>query len=272
VPVTDYLPAYVAKEKGFFDKHKVAVELQRIPLIANIPPALLSGSVQIGISTGPGFLQATEGGLDFVVVAAGARQGPVATVSLVARPDVGITKAADLKGKKVAMPGINSLFDVMFRKWLLMNNMRPSDVQIVEAAMPALGDLLRGKQVDAVCVLEPFRSRIIDAGVGVNVADFFNEVAKGPIMSFYMAERKWAVQNVEAVHAFRAALQDGIEFIRANEAEAREIEAKYLGLNAKVAPVYTGEITAADLKFYQDIGKELGLLQGKNETSDLLLK
>src|SRR5512140_262129 len=68
VPVTDYLPAYVAKEKGFFDKHKVAVELQRIPLIANIPPALLSGSVQIGISTGPGFLQATEGGRDSVVV------------------------------------------------------------------------------------------------------------------------------------------------------------------------------------------------------------
>lgn len=40
VPVTDYLPAYVAKEKGLFDKHKVAVELQRIPLIANIPQAL----------------------------------------------------------------------------------------------------------------------------------------------------------------------------------------------------------------------------------------
>lgn len=272
VPVTDYLPAYVAKEKGFFDKHKVAVELQRIPLIANIPPAIVSGSVQIGISTGPGFLQATEGGLDFVVVAAGARQGSVATVSLVARPDVGISKAADLKGKKVAMPGINSLFDVMFRKWLLINNMRPSDVQIVEAAMPALGDLLRGKQVDAVCVLEPFRSRIIESGAGVSVADFFNEVAKGPIMSFYMAERKWAVQNVEAVRAFRAALQDGIEFIRTNEAEAREIEAKYLGLNAKVAPVYTTEITSADLKFYQDIGKELGLLQGKNEVSDLLLR
>src|SRR5882724_8005766 len=66
-PATDFLPVYVAKEKGFFDKHNLDTTLTRLPVVTNIPSAIVSDSVQIGMTTVPVLLQATDGGLDFVI-------------------------------------------------------------------------------------------------------------------------------------------------------------------------------------------------------------
>ena len=51
VTASDFVPLLVAKEKGFFEKRGLDVEPKRIPIITNIPPALVSGDLQIGSST-----------------------------------------------------------------------------------------------------------------------------------------------------------------------------------------------------------------------------
>ena len=85
-------------DKGFFDKRGLDVTLTRINLISNIPAALLSGSINVGMSTGPGFLQATEAGIDLVIPGGIARNTPGrSAASLVAGKDSGVTRAADMK-------------------------------------------------------------------------------------------------------------------------------------------------------------------------------
>src|SRR5205807_5141285 len=105
-PATDFLPAYVAKEKGFFDKHNIDATLTRLPVVTNIPAAIVSDSVQIGMTTVPVLLQAVDGGLDFVIIAGAAHHTKAAPfISLMARKGVRIEKSADLVGKKVVVAG-----------------------------------------------------------------------------------------------------------------------------------------------------------------------
>src|SRR5262245_1412413 len=83
---SDFLPAFIGKEKGCFEKRGLDVTLTRIPIVGNIPPALVAGSLQIGMSTATVLLQAADGGIDLNVVAGATRMlkdNP--TISLVVR-------------------------------------------------------------------------------------------------------------------------------------------------------------------------------------------
>ncbi len=269
----DFLPVFVAKEKGMLEKHGLDVTLTRIALASTIPSALMANSVQIGTGTGPGLLQAAEGGLDLVAVSGAARQmKDNATVSVVARKEANISTPADFKGKKVGVPGLNSVIDVVFRKWLKEKGVAIESVTFVEAAFPQMNDLLRGGTLDAVAVLEPFRGKILADGNGVKVADYFSDVKDGMIFGFWIATRSWADANPAAVKGLRDASNEAIAYIKANPDDAKAIEAKYLGVKFPGFSTFDVEIKPADLQAYAAIGKELGLLRKDVDGARLIAK
>lgn len=269
----DFLPVFVAKEKGYFDKRGLDVTLTRIALASTIPAALMANSVQIGTGTGPGLLQAAEGGLDLVAVSGAARQkrdNP--TVSVLARKEANISSPADFKGKKVGVPGLNSVIDVVFRKWLKEKGVAIEGVTFVEAPFPQMNDLLRGGTLDAVAVLEPFRGKILADGNGVKVADYFSDVKDGMIFGFWIATRTWAEANPAAVKALREASNEAMAYIKANPDDAKTIEAKYLGVKFPGFSSFDVEIQPADLQAYAVIGKDLGLLRKDVDAARLIAK
>jgi NitT/TauT family transport system substrate-binding protein len=269
----DFLPVFVAKEKGMLEKHGLDVTLTRIALASTIPSALMANSVQVGTGTGPGLLQAAEGGLDLVAVSGAARQmKDNATVSVVARKEANISTPAEFKGKKVGVPGLNSVIDVVFRKWLKEKGVAIEGVTFVEAAFPQMNDLLRGGTLDAVAVLEPFRSKILADGNGVKVADYFSDVKDGMIFGFWIATRSWADANPAAVKGLRDASNEAIAYIKANPEDAKAIEAKYLGVKFPGFSTFDVEIKPADLQAYAVIGKELGLLRKDVDAARLIAK
>src|SRR5580704_16492161 len=72
-PAVDFLPAFVARDEGFFAKHGLDATLQVLPNPSVVPPMLVSDSVQISYATPPNLLLADDGGLDLVAIAGGAR-------------------------------------------------------------------------------------------------------------------------------------------------------------------------------------------------------
>ncbi len=269
----DFLPVFIAKEKGWFEKRGLDVTLTRVALASTIPAALMSNSVQIGNGTGPGLLQAAEGGLDLVAVAGAARQSKEnATVSVIARKDAKIATPADFKGKKIGVPGLNSVIDVVLRKWLKDRGVAVESVTLVEAPFPQMNDMLRGGTLDAVAVLDPFRSKILGDGNGVKIADYFSDVKDGMIFGFWIATRSWADANPAAVKAFREASVEGVAFIKSNPDEAKDIEAKYLGVKTPGFSTFDIEIKPDDLAEYVAIGKELGLLRKDVDAARLIAK
>lgn len=192
-PATDFLAAYVAKEKGIFEKHNIDATMVKIPVVNNIPSAVVSGSIQIGMTTIPTLLQAVDGGLDLVMVAGAARhtkENPI--ISLMAGSDINYEKPSDVIGKTVGVPGINSVIDVMFRKWLLNNKIPLDKVKVVEGPLPQLPDMLKSKSVDYVAIVEPLRTRIVATKTGTIAAQYFAEVNPDVLVSGWLAGSDWA--------------------------------------------------------------------------------
>jgi NitT/TauT family transport system substrate-binding protein len=271
-PATDFLPVYVAKDKGFFDKHNIDATVTRLPVVTNIPSAIVSGSVQIGMTTIPVLLQAVDGGLDFVIIAGAAHHTKASPfISLLARKDVKIAKPEDLVGKKIAVPGINSVIDVMLRKWLINNKVALNRVTIIEAPLPQLPDLLKVGTVDLVATVEPFRTRITAGDIGYVAAEYFGEVNPDVLVSAWMATGDWAKKNPETIKNFRTAIDEGLAFIKANPEPAKEIEKKYIGFNSPRFPTFENKARPDDLKVFVNIGKELGLYRTALDPQKLVL-
>jgi NitT/TauT family transport system substrate-binding protein len=271
VPVADFAPLFVAKDKGFFEQHGLDVTLTKILLASNVPGALVAGSLDIGMGTPPMLLVTAESGLDFQAIAAVSRlEKDNPFVSLIARPAANIKDAADLKGKKLGVPGFNSSMDISIRKWLMDRNVQPSEVNFVEAIFPQMHDLHAGGQLDAAIVLEPFRTRILKDGTGVDVRDFFADLNPDAIAAIWMAKADWIKAHGDIVAGFRAGLAQGIADLQANPPEFEAIQMKYLGFASPARPDWSLKVTKEDLAFFADMSKQVGLIHQPPQLDKLI--
>jgi NitT/TauT family transport system substrate-binding protein len=271
-PATDFLAAYVAKDEGFFAKHDIDAKMTLIPVVNNIPSAIVSGSVQIGMSTIPTFLQAVDGGLDLKLIAGAARHTKAHPfISLLARKGVNYSKPSDLIGKKVGVPGINSVIDVMLRKWLINNKVPIDKVKIIEAPLPQLPNVLNSGSIDYVAIVEPFRTKIVATKSGTIAAEYFAEVNPDVLVSCWIAGGEWADKHPQVVKNFRAAIDEGLAFIRNNPAKAREIEKKYIHYNSPSFPTFNNKARPEDLTFFLKLGDELHLYRHKLDPKKIVV-
>ncbi|NYT67016.1 ABC transporter substrate-binding protein [Pusillimonas noertemannii] len=272
-PAADWLPALVAKDTGIFEKHGLDVSLSKIAIVSNIPAAIMSGSLNIGATTPTVLIDTSTSGLDLVAVAGATRfvKDP-AIFSVVAREGVEVKTAKDLEGKRVGVPGIRSVADVLFRKWLIDKGADMSKVAIVEASFPQMKDLLKAGTIDAVPVLEPFRSAILSDNTGYRVSDYIAEVNEDILGVVWAGSRKWLDANPTVVPAFRLSLAEALDFIRDNPEKAREIEKKYLGFTTQLKVPYSLTLNPAEFDIYANMFKEVGFVDKAADTSGLIYR
>lgn len=268
---------FIAKEQGLFAKHGLDVKLQLIPVSPNVPAAVVSNSVQIGGTTPPVLLQATDSGLDLVAVAGG---GVYETrsrgVGLVARNGLSVNTAADLVGRKVGVPGFNATLHLLVRKWLLDHGVDPKKVSFVEVSIPQMPDVLKGGSVDLVATAEPFVGRIVQGQIGTAVPAFSNELANGFSSVLYVSTRKWAVANPAAVKAFRDAVQEAVVFGNAHKDEGYEDIGKYFKvpppvLRATPWPNWVTTLTDEHLRFWVDTMRAQDMLKKQPMLGSVIL-
>jgi NitT/TauT family transport system substrate-binding protein len=270
-PAADFTPVFAAKDKGFFEKRGLDVTLTRIALASNIPSALVSNSLQIGMGTGSMLVQTGEAGLGLVAINGASRfQKSNSIVSLVARTGEKIQKPEDFKGKKVGVPGLNSMLHVMFQKWLLDNQVPLAQVTMVEAPFPQMNDMLKGGTIDASIAIEPFRSRIL-SGTGYRVVDYVTDIQDNMLAAFWMAKADWAQANPAAIKAYREAYDEAVAYCLKNPEEARALQVKYLGVPSPVVPSYSTQISASDLELFERAGRQVGMLRQPVDVKKLVL-
>jgi NitT/TauT family transport system substrate-binding protein len=273
IATADSLPTVIAKDKGIFEKHKLDVTVVRIPLASNIPSAVMSDSVQIGMGTGPMLLQTADGGLGLIGIAGVSQISKASSIiSLVMRTGVKVDNAADLRGKRIGVPGFNSMMHVVFQKWLLDRKVQATQVPMVEAIFPQMADLLKAGTLDGVLVLEPFRGRIVSENIGYKVSDYAIEVQDPIMAAYWMAKASWVKSNAAAVTAFRAAYAEAVDYAVKNQPEMRALEKQILGAPSPLTPSYKPTLSPQDLEIYARIGDELKMWRGKHDVNTLVWK
>jgi NitT/TauT family transport system substrate-binding protein len=260
-PIAEFLPAFVAKDQGIFEKHGLNVEFVSVALNSNIPAALMSRSVEIGGPNVAVFLQAVDGGLDLVAVS-GITQIPTknAPIAFVVREDVPYTGAKSIEGRKIVMPGIGSSVDVLFRQWMRKEGADPAKVTYVELPSVQINDVLRAKSVDGAVVVQPFLTRVLQDKNGKVAAHFTDILTSNVPAIIFAAQRSWAEKNPKLLAAFQASIKEGAEFAKANPEKARATIGTYIKLPKPVldslpSPTMKAELTAADLAFWIDAMK-----------------
>lgn len=265
-PANAFLPAFVAKDKGFFAKRGLDVTLQTVPQGSTIAGAMAGGSVQAGTLTPPAYLLAVEGGIDAQIVAVGTLQAKAnPTIAMMAREGSNIKSAADMRGKRIGVPGLNGGNHVVAMKWLQNNGVDPKQATYVETGFPAMGDLLKGGQVDVVVPVEPFITRIEQSKVGYVVV--VPTIVDSFLESFYIMRRDFIQQNPKAAREFREAIREGVAYIKSNEADARKSQMTYLKIPEPAAmsiklPTFAVDVQRADVDFWVNLLKDFGITKG----------
>lgn len=276
--VPDFAAAFIAKERGFFEKRQLDVELQLITLTSNVPAATLSNSVQIGGTTPPVMLQAVDGGLDLVALASGSLyDNTKGYVQIVARTGSNIATPQDLVGKKFGVPGLNGTLHVLVRKWLADKGVDPKRVTFIEVPLPQIADVLKGGSIDAAVTGEPFVAGIVANKIGAIVPGFSSDLPSGFATVVYTATREWATKNAAQVKAFRDALAEAVEFSNKNRDDAYADLGKYFkvpppALRATPWPNLVAEVTEPQLRFWVDTMQAQAMLKVAPKAASLIAK
>jgi NitT/TauT family transport system substrate-binding protein len=275
---SDCASAMVARDEGIFAKHGIDADVTLIAINTNIPPAIVSDSIQIGGPTATVFLQAVDGGLDLVAVDGASVMDTVSNESIaaVARNGANIRDAKDFVGKKVGVPGIGAFLHVLFRKWLIEKGVDPKSVNFVEVTFPNQSDTLKSGAVDAVLTAEPLISRIKAAGAGEVAARYAVDLARADPIIPYVATRDFAEQHPDVIKAFRASIEEAAPIVNSDRDKATAAVAKFtkmpIDLVRLTRPnVSKTELKGSDFAWWVETMKQQDMLQGTIDLNKLVL-
>jgi NitT/TauT family transport system substrate-binding protein len=242
---TGYGPLFLAKEKGFFEKHGVNVELSIIEGLAERKQALAGGQVD-GMATA----------LDVQVTLAAAGI-PMQIVWLLDDSHGGdgiivkkeINSVADLKGKKVAFEQ-GSTSHMLLLSALKQANMTDKDVEMVQMSAGDAGAAFVAGKVDAAVTWEPWLSKASQANGKILVS---TKELSGIIVDTVGFKKDVIEKRPEDIKAFVAAMAEAMDYWKQHEEESNKIMAQ--GLKIDLGE-FTG--TVPGLKFlYKEENKQL---------------
>ena len=269
------VPPFCA-DNGLFKKNGLDVEVGISSAPPTLLPAVISGAIQVGVSTAIQVAMARENGLDVVILAGASIQihGMPGTAAL-ARPDFAFSGPKSFIGKRVVIPGHNGVYHVMFEKYLMDGGVDPTSVTYVEAGFAQAGDMLRNNSADVALSTEPFMSRLLESGQAKMVVAYFDPDQPNIFDSVFIVQGDWAAKNKAKIAAMRQAMRDGIALMAKDESLMRATETKWLKLPPDVVarsgpPSPRIDVSLDDVRFWLGVATQMQLITKPQSPESLL--
>ena len=159
MPDTDSIPFIIAAERGYFAEEGVEVELVPFKSAMERDAALQSGNLDGAVSDLLAVIFARSGG--FSMHAVSYTDG---NYNLVAGGNAGISAAADLRGKEIAISR-NTIIEYVTDEILSVNGMKEQDVsKVVIPQIPVRLEMLQSGNLAAAVLPEPMASVAVASG------------------------------------------------------------------------------------------------------------
>jgi NitT/TauT family transport system substrate-binding protein len=215
-------PMNYAVQKGIFKKYGLDVSLVYIDAGSTLSQAVVGGSVKIAQNGYSPAAAAAVQGADVVFIGGISNQLPF---QLVVKQ--GISSAAALKGKKIAISRFGSSTDIAATYALQSLGLKRSDVVLLQLGGEGTrtAAMLSG-QIDGSFEQYPRTGDLEAKGYHVLV-DCLAIVADYPNTS-YVSSRNFVTRNPEIVKRFMMGISDGIHAFRADKADALKYTAVFL--------------------------------------------
>ena len=222
IPNVQFAPLYVAIEKGYFKNAGIDVEFD-YSFETDAVALVGADELQFAVVSGEQVLLARAQGLPVTYVAAWYQQYPVSVVSKVGQ---GILKPADLKGKRIGLPGLYGANYIGLEALLFSAGLSEKDVTLDSIGYNQV-EALAADQEQAVSVYttnEPVQLRAQGYDLNeIRVADQVQLASNGLITN-----EKTIAENPDLVRRMVKALLQGLADTIANPDEAYSLSKNHI--------------------------------------------
>lgn len=221
IPNVQFAPWYVAEEKGYFKQAGLDITLDYAK-VNDIMRLLAAGKIDFAIAGGDEVIVARGQGLPVTYVMALYAKFPAVVLSL---EKAGIHEPADLKGKRIGLPGFYGSNYVAIKAILAGAGLEEADVDLRPIGYTQTASLTEGVVDAAVCFANNEPVQLRQRGIvyrGIYAYDYFDLVGHGIVTGGEMIRRDPA-----KVRAFVSATRKGMEYAIKHPDEAFEICHKY---------------------------------------------
>jgi len=221
-PVGAFQPLYIAEARGYFRERglKVDIAVGGGP-DQNIAQAM-AGQAEIIMTGAVPLVAAVANGVPVAAILGAEDHVAPATTGLMVKADSPIRSLADLKGKKIGLPGIASPQGLATLLALEGAGIRQNEVSLVNLPFDAVVESAQNGQVDATFPVGLFYTLAKTQGFR-EFPDVIRPLDHTPAV-LYATTRQWADENAETLAAFNEAMQKAYADANADHELVRAVD------------------------------------------------
>jgi sulfonate transport system substrate-binding protein len=227
---------HIAFVKGYFTEEGLEATPQPYVYGKQTLDAVIEGKADLGTVSDTPIMFAIMGGRKIMVLSV--IQTSYKNEAIVARRDRGITKPADLRGKKIGVT-LGTACDFFTHIFLEAHGIERTQVKIIDMKPEEIPSALRAGRIDAACIWNPLltlaRNELGDKEIVFYGESLFTE-------TFCLtAGQDFVMQHPETIRKVLRALIKAENFIREQPAEARRIAAEFAKMDRAILDEIWGD-------------------------------
>ena len=227
-----FLPVDVGLAQGLFAAQGLDVEVTDLAGDAKVQQALVAGSIDIGLGSGPGMAFVAKGS---PAIAVAAFAGPPRNIAAIVLADSPIKTVADLKAKVIAVSTVGSLSDWLAKQMAIQEGWGQSGIKTAPlGAIPASIAALKAKQVDAVVLSTEVGFALEERNEG-RVLTSMDRYAPHFITHVVFAQKSAVAGKPGVVQRFLKAFFAAIAFMKAHKGKTSAVAERVLHQSPAVA-------------------------------------
>jgi NitT/TauT family transport system substrate-binding protein len=245
IPNIQFAPLYVAIDKGYFKDAGIELEFD-YSLETDAVSLVGANNLQFAVVSGEQVLLARAQGLPIVYIAAWYQQYPVEVAS---KADQGLLKPADLKGRKIGLPGLFGANYIGLDALLFSAGLSEKDVTLDSIGFNQVVALAadREQAVSVYTTNEPVQLEAQGYKLNeIRVADYVQLASNGLITN-----ENTISKDPELVRKMTSAFLKGLADTIANPDEAYTISKKYVPDLAKSTESTQKEILTRSIELWK---------------------
>lgn len=194
-------------------KYNLKIQERMFPKGIDINPAIVAGEIDASAAALDAAIAGRAQGVPIYVVAGFAKGG----ARLVVRPNLGIQKVEDLKGRKVgvARGGAQELLLLaeLAKHKLTWSDKPGKDVLVLYLPFADLNQALMAGNIDAMCQSEPYASQALNRKFGVELLKPYDTPMGEPVRALVITEKLYKERRDVALRFMKCFVEATKKFI-----------------------------------------------------------
>jgi len=277
IAIIDVAPIYLGKQKGFFSKRGIDLNLVQEQGGGPIVKGVLAGKYEFGFSNVTSLMAAQADGAPLKAVASGVastgRPGRDFS-AIVVKDGSTIRSPKDLVGKTIAVNVLKNIGDTTIRQSVRKAGGDAKNLKFEAMPFPTMNGALRSGKVDAIWVVEPQLSEAVTTGAEV-LASNFVDTAPDLTVALYFTSKDTIAKEPQLVTDFTEAIKESLKYADANPDEVRDVVGTYTPINdtvriGMILPDWPQDINRASLDKVAQLGEQDGIFKKPPALDQLL--